>query len=38
MSTVLEKCQAEERFLLTGISWVTYEALLAALKHGGSRR
>ncbi len=37
MSTVLEKCQAEERFLLTGISWVTYEALLADLEHGGTR-
>ncbi len=37
MSTVLETCQAEERFLLNGISWATYEALLGDLEHGGTR-
>lgn len=37
MSTVLERCQAEERFLLNGISWATYEALVADLEHGGTR-
>ena len=37
MSTVLEKGQAEERFLLNGISWATYEALLADLEHTGTR-
>ncbi len=37
MSTVLETCQTEERFLLNGISWATYEALLADLEHGGTR-
>lgn len=37
MSTVLEKHQAEERLVLDGVSWSTYEALLADLEHGGIR-
>ncbi|MDY0166541.1 MAG: Uma2 family endonuclease [Thermoguttaceae bacterium] len=37
MSTVLEKHQAEERLVLNGVSWSTYEALLADLEHGGIR-
>ena len=37
MSTVLETCRAEERFLLNGVSWATYEALVADLDHGGTR-
>jgi Uma2 family endonuclease len=37
VSTVLEKHQAEERLVLNGVSWSTYEALLADLEHGGIR-
>ncbi len=37
MSTVLDKCQAEERFLLNGVSWAAYEALVADLEHGSTR-
>ena len=37
MATVLERHQAEERLVLDGVSWSTYEALLADLEHGGVR-
>ena len=37
VSTVLEKPQAEERLVLNGVSWSTYEALLADLEQGGIR-
>jgi len=37
VATVLERHQAEERLVLDGVSWSTYEALLADLEHGGVR-
>ncbi|MDY0166543.1 MAG: Uma2 family endonuclease [Thermoguttaceae bacterium] len=37
MSTVLQNCQAEDRLVLDGVSWATYEALVADLEHAGTR-